>query len=203
MEEALERGNGALLFTGHVGSFSSAVPALGHKGFALNLLVNNSPEESTLHPAYRHYAQMKLRLMEKATGRKFIYFNLGRDDHSLAHAGVLTLSKLRRNELVVIALDVPPHYFRHTAEVSFLGQLCRFPCGYLDLAYKTGSAVLPFVTVRKDGCKDKPEIRVFEPINLSGDAVTDLQTCLDRLSETIKEYPSQWYYWDSLAHFVV
>ena len=48
---------------------------------------HRSPEEATFHPAYRLYAKIKIRQMEKASDREFIHFNLGGNDSSLAQTG--------------------------------------------------------------------------------------------------------------------
>jgi hypothetical protein len=44
-------------------------------------------------------------------------------------------------------------------------------------------------------------IVVQEPIMMSGNVQVDLQKCVDRLGDMIREHPEQWYTWDSLSLF--
>jgi lauroyl/myristoyl acyltransferase len=197
------RGRGALLFTAHCGSFTSAVAGLGLKGYPLNYLVNDSPAEDSFHPAYRRYARFKIRTMERKSRRGFIRFRLGRADATLAEAGLKALARLRRGELVAIAVDVPPQHFQHTEEVRFLAQTCRFPAGFIKLAHAAGCPLVPFFSLRDEERWSSQVIRILDPLPGSGDVGTDLQRSVDRLGEVISAHPSQWLHWDSLAHFLI
>lgn len=194
--------SGLVLFTGHIGSFTSAVGALGLKGVPLNYFAQDSPEQKAFHPAYRRYARMKIRWMEKMSQREFMLFKMNKGEESLAETSLRVLAKLRREELISLAIDVPPVHFSQVEEAEFLGLPCRFPIGFIHLVHQVQCPLVPFFTLQV-GESRRSQISFEEEIELSGDPHTDLQKCLDSLSGVIRSHPGQWFYWDSLEHFLV
>lgn len=200
VEEALASGRGVMMVSGHLGPFTSAAVALGLQGYPLNYMAHSSPSDPAFTPAFRRYARMKISWMEKLGGAKFLLTPVGDRDRSSAEAGLALLSRLRSNQIVAFAVDVPPQHFSHVDEVEFLGRKARFPSGFLELVYRSGARLLPFFSVWDQDGRVR-EIRVESPVELTGDRGDDLQLCVDRLSRQIETSPEQWFHWDSLGHF--
>jgi len=195
---------GALLFTGHFGSVCSSLVAMSLRGYTLNHLSRDSRTEAGVHPAFRAYARMKLAWMKKKTGRDMLFINADQGTYtqfSSASAIMEAYRLLSQNEIVSMAVDVPPQMVKSTAKVEFLGRECLFPTGLINLAHQSKAPVIPFFVVRDKNEMWRQTIVVQEPVTISGNLRLDLQKCVDRLGDMIREHPEQWYTWDSLSHF--
>jgi len=195
---------GALMFTGHFGSVSSSLVALSLRGYTLNHLSRDSWKDASLHPAFRAHARFKLAWMKKKTGRDVLFIDAGEGTSSpLSSAlGVVEAYRLlSQNEIVSMAVDVPAQRSKDTVKVDFLGRQCLFSTGLINLAHQTKSPVIPFFALRDTNEMWRQKVVVQEPITMSGDVRADLQKCVDRLADMIREHPEQWYNWHSLSRF--
>ncbi len=195
---------GALLFTGHFGSVCSSLVALSLRGYTLNHLSRDSRNELGFHPAFRAYARLKLAWMKKKTGREMLFINADQgsySQHSSASAVMEAYRLLSQNEIVSMAVDVPPQMVKSTVKVEFLGRECLFPTGLINLAHQSKAPVIPFFVLRDKDEMWRQTITVQEPITMTGNVRVDLQKCVDRLGDLIREHPEQWYTWDSLSLF--
>jgi len=194
---------GALLFTGHFGSVCSALVAMSLRGYTLNHLSRDSTEAG-FHPAFRAYARLKLAWMRRKTGRDMLFINADQGAYtqvSSASAIMEAYRLLSQNEIVSMAIDVPPQMVKSTVRVEFLGRECLFPTGVINLAHQSKAPVIPFFVLRDENEMWRQKIIVQEPVQMSGNVQLDLQRCVDRLGNMIREHPEQWYAWDSLSHF--
>lgn len=193
LDQARKSGRGVLLYTGHIGCVCSALVALGLKGYPVNHLSRDSRVEDTFHPAFRAYARFKIGWVEKKAGRNFVFINRGNYPRLIQMLG--------EDELVSIAIDVPPELAKRTETVEFLGRRCLFPTGLVSLAYESGAPVIPYFVLRKEEQWPQQRLIVREPIALTGNLQMDLQCCVHRLNQVILDHPSQWFGWDSLSLF--
>lgn len=195
---------GALMFTGHFGSICSSLVALSLRGYTFNHLSRDSRNEPGFHPAFRAYARLKLAWMKKKTGREMLFIAADQgaySQHSSASAVMEAYRLLSQNEIVSMAVDVPPQMVKSTAKVEFLGRECLFPTGLINLAHQSKAPVIPFFAVRDKNEMWRQKVVIQEPITMSGNVKVDLQKCVDRLGDMIREHPEQWYTWDSLSLF--
>jgi KDO2-lipid IV(A) lauroyltransferase len=204
IDRAHAEGRGVVLFTGHFSSLCSALVAFALKGYPLNHLTPGFRHEDPSHPAFRAHARFKLRRMRRQIGRDLIHLDSdsgARTPLSAAQASFEALRLLGENELVSMAIDVPPQLTCGTAKVNFLGRPCRFEGGVVSLALQSEAAVLPYFVLRDRDRPWRQRLTVQPPVRLSGSLRTDLQRCVDRLEEMILAHPEQWRRWDSLSRF--
>lgn len=203
LKEAQVKGKGAILVTAHLGPFCSAVVAMGHRGFPLNYIAHNSPDDPRFSRAYRRYAKKKIAAMEAASGRPFKLFNLGEGTgETTPHVGLHTYSTLQKAEFVSMAIDIPPTLAQNSERVTFLGRSCNLADGFLKLAYLAECPVMPFFSFWNEQEWEKRQIIVAHPIPLQGSTRSDLQAIADTFSQVIESRPAQWFAWDSLSHFL-
>ena len=195
---------GALMFTGHFGSICSSLVALSLRGYTFNHLSRDSRNEPGFDPAFRAYARLKLAWIKKKTGREMLFIAADQgaySQYSSASAVMEAYRLLSQNEIVSMAVDVPPQMVKSTAKVEFLGRECLFPTGLINLAHQSKAPVIPFFAVRDKNEMWRQKVVIQEPITMSGNVKVDLQKCVDRLGDMIREHPEQWYTWDSLSLF--
>jgi len=201
LDMALKRRKGALLFTGHVGRPCASLVALGLSGYPVTHLSRDSRREKSLPAPFRTYARFKLKWMKKGSGRELAFIDQDDYAQSSIAASLRVCQLLSKNEVVSMAIDVPPPLVKSTETCWFLNRQCRFPTGLVQLAYQTGAPVLPFFALGDDESRTGQKLIVQEEVKLCGDVGQDLQQCVDRLSQVILESPEQWLSWDSFRSF--
>lgn len=199
LEEARRKGQGGLLIGAHFGLLCGGLVALHLKGYPVNYLANNTPEDPSFDRATRSHSRFKIYWMERKGGQ-FISFDLGRNRQSSALAVAESLNRLRNNEFVAAMVDVVPDFATNNAEAQFLGTTARFPTGFLRLAQYAGAAVIPHFTIRHpaDGTHT---VIIERPVSLKGVLTQDLQSCVDRMTQRIQQSPGLWMGWETLAAF--
>lgn len=201
LERAMSQDRGVLLFTAHLGSPCSAVVAMSLKGYPLYHLVNDSPANTHFPAAFRSYARLKIKWMERRMGRRFILFRLDANSADSASAAMQAYRMLSEKQLVSMAIDVPPVWVGNKARTTFLGRRCLFPTGLVQLANLANVPVLPYFSIRDSAEPMRQTLVIQEPISLQGDLSWDLQSCIERLQQVIRDHPDQWLLWDSFETF--
>jgi KDO2-lipid IV(A) lauroyltransferase len=201
LDAARREGKGALLLSGHVGAVASGVLALGLKGYETAPLGNDSRVDTTMSAPVRAFAKWQMKwLQKKLAGRViFVKLNEGAADHGPALVKVL--EALRKNQFVVMAVDIPADRSHNVSRARFLGQDCRFPSGIVRLAQLSGAPIIPFFILREEVDWAHQRIEVQPPVELSGDRGVDFQRCIDRLDAVVRQHPGHWTVWDSLTTF--
>jgi KDO2-lipid IV(A) lauroyltransferase len=201
LDAAKRGGKGALLLSGHVGAVASGVLALGLKGYETAPLGNDSRVDATMSAPVRAFAKWQMKwLLKKLSGRViFVKLNEGGADHG--PAVVRVLEALRKNQFVVMAVDIPADRSHNVTKARFLGQDCRFPSGIVRLAQFSGAPIIPFFILREEANWAHQTIEVQPPVELSGDTKVDFQRCIDRLDAVVRKHPGHWTVWDSLTTF--
>ncbi len=189
LREAMERGNGAILISPHLGNWELGGLGLADLGYRINVLT------------FREHDEKVNELREKVRserGIRFIYVD--RDDTSPL-AIIEAVNALRRNEILALLGDRDGS--SHTAVMDFFGRPASIPLGAAYLGLASGAPVLP-VFVPLEG---NLYATVMEaPIYFSGGhsahrkaVVEGTERILRVFERYIQAYPDQWYnffdYW--------
>ena len=202
LEQALKGGKGALLLIGHTGSFVSSFWGLGLHGIPFGILANDAPANPDFSRAYRLFARINLRTIKKYCREPVVAFPLGRDK-SLASSAVRQVkSLLAANKPVVAALDVPPYLTTSTEKVLFMGQKCILPSGFIRVAAKIGSPIVPFYAAWDKPFSHDCTIRFQKPFALTSSTSENMQMCAEAVEKMIRKYPEQWFHWEAFPHFL-
>lgn len=174
--EALDRGKGLVLVTGHVGNWDLPAAVLAGRGYAVNVIV-----ETLEPPAWNDRVQairqaIGMRAIPMETGVREVYAALG------------------RNETVAVVFDRPLE--DGGASVTFFGAETAIPEGVARLALRTGAAVVGAVGIRRG---DRVITRISSPFEVivTGRREDDVraltQGIVTWLERHVRQYPSQWY----------
>lgn len=189
LEDALARGNGAILITPHLGNWELGGLALAERGVRVNVMTFREPDEKVNAMRER---------VRRARGIGTIYVN--REDTSPL-AIIEAVNALRRNEVVALLGDRDGS--SHTIRLPFFGRQTSIPAGTAYLAIATGAPVIPvFVPLEGKRYATLMEEAVHFPSGRGahGHAVREgTERILGVFEKYIRLYPDQWYnffpYW--------
>lgn len=177
IEEALSRGKGAILLTGHLGSWELMAAAAAFLGVPLAAIV-----ASTRDPLIDRF----MKDMRESYGYETLLKR---------KAGSDVMSRLRRNVAVGVLADESPR--RDGVLVDFFGQEAGATRGPAVFALRSGSPVIPAFAIRLANPAEHRLI-VEKPLELirTGDVRTDVvrntelfQAVIERY---VRQYPEQW-----------
>lgn len=183
LDEALARGNGAILISPHFGNWELGGLGLADLGYTLNILTFREPDEKVNE------------LREKVRGERGIgIIYVDRDDTSPL-AVIEALNALRRNEILCLLGDRDGS--SNTIDVEFFGRTTSFPVGAAYLALASGAPVIP-VFVPLEG--SRYATLMDEPIYFSGGHgrhALAIRSGMEQVAAVferyIRRYPDQWY----------
>jgi lauroyl/myristoyl acyltransferase len=179
IDRCLSEGNGAIVWTAHLGNWEFASRLLELHGRPVNVARVVEPGKP---------AETMLRELMTNDLLRIVQLN---DD---AMAPLKLLHALRANEIVAIQGDRVYQPFH--ADLPFFGARARLPLGPFLLSYVSGAPIVPGFVVRQSWLRYR--VITGEPIRLShsGDREKDLRTGLEQaarfLEDTAKAYPDQW-----------
>ena len=113
------------MLTGHLGPICAGMVALGVLGYPVHHVARDYRADTSIEPAFRDFALVKIRWMESKMGRPLIYAHSG-DNPNLATTVLEIKKALSNNQLVSMAIDVTPSWVNDAVPVSFLGGLYQF-----------------------------------------------------------------------------
>jgi KDO2-lipid IV(A) lauroyltransferase len=176
LEQALQRGRGALIVTAHIGNWEmggAVLIALGHR---MNALVLPQRLEKLSRMFQRQRELRGIRIIP------------------VGQSGFSIIRCLRRGEIVAVLGD--RDFTAKDDRVMFFGQPARIPRGPAWLAVRTGTPVVPAFLLRQ--VDDTFLLRVYPPIYPeeagSEEALRD-RVCRI-LEKEIGEQPFQWFIFD-------
>jgi Kdo2-lipid IVA lauroyltransferase/acyltransferase len=189
LDDALARGNGAILITPHLGNWELGGLGLAERGYRINVMTFREPDEKV--NAMREQVR-------RERGIGFIYVDR---DATSPLAIIEAVNALRRNEVVALLGDRDGS--AHTQQREFFGRSTSVPVGAAYLALASGAPILPVFIPLEGG---RYATYMEEAIYLSGhhgEHAEVIRTGTDkvlRVFETyIRRYPDQWYnlfdYW--------
>jgi predicted LPLAT superfamily acyltransferase len=179
IDRCLERGNGLVVWTAHLGNWEIASRLLELHGRRVNVarvVEQGNPAETILR--------------DLMTNPRLNIVQL--NDNPLA--SVELLNALRNGEIVAMQGDRVYHSF--CAEAQFFGRTAKFPLGPFFLAYISGAPLLPGFVVRRKWLRYR--VVLGEPIEFphTGERDAELRSALEEavrfLEATIKSCPTQW-----------
>jgi Kdo2-lipid IVA lauroyltransferase/acyltransferase len=188
VEAALAAGKGALLCTGHVGSFAVGLALLAARGQSVTIVRRGvCGGDEWLKERFGGLFDMSRRYAMRPA------INPLQDQFAVA-AKVAKL--LRKNELVATFLDAVPTEadLPRTVTVEFLGRQAQLLAGSVSIAQRTGSPVLVGLMRRSPDWRHQ----IFEisaPIAVEGDTTQVLRRCLAPIEQAVYGCPSLWFNW--------
>jgi lauroyl/myristoyl acyltransferase len=197
LEAALAGGKGAIVCSGHFGSYDSAFSMLGACGFPVttigrwqyNYTVAMSARER------RFWDLVYGRPLRRHRHRPNIEPWPGRLGVAAQAAAVLNAG-----EVITIAIDAPPldSDRARTVEVPFAGRRARLLPGVATLAQLTGAPVLMAFLYRSADYRHQV-LEISAPVRMDGEAAKAFERCAAEVSAAIRREPAHWAYWPSTA----
>ncbi len=177
MDSAIARGKGVVLASIHMGNMDMSIQVIRARGVDVTILAEvEEPEQ-----LYRKTSSLRS-------------FN-GISILPVTYSGIkVAMKKLQKGELVAIACD---RALQGSGQHRpFFGHEALLPIGGVEMAYRTGAAILPAFTFREKGYKFSMH---FEPpIILDREAGREecIESGLSRIVNLMEEYisrhPEQW-----------
>jgi lauroyl/myristoyl acyltransferase len=200
LEAALATGKGAILCTGHFGSFLSGFSVLHASGFPITTIGRWGYKYTAgLSSAERWFwDRFHARPVRRHQQRPNIEPWPGR-----LEVAALAAAALRANEVVTISIDATPlgSDRARSVEVPFLGRRAGLLPGVVALAQVTGAPVLMGFLCRKADYRHQVW-EISGPVPVEGDPATVLERCAAELSAAIRKNPAHWGFWNSTGSLI-
>lgn len=187
LDHALARENGVLLFQAHFGAFQIVMPAIGYKGYTMNQI-------SAPATVWKSEDQPKLQQKSYDIKARYEYMlpvkhiNVSRNLKSVFTA-------LKRNEIVGITADGGGGGAKITA-FPFLGRTANFQRGGVDIAVRTGAAMVPVFILTHRNFKHSliihPPIELNPALPREEQISTALQAYIRILEGYVRQYPEHY-----------
>jgi lauroyl/myristoyl acyltransferase len=194
LEAALAAGKGAILCTGHFGSYNSGFSVLHASGFPVTVI---GGWYHTYDPAIssaerwlwdRVYARPVRRHRRQNIAPRF----------SRLTSAALAADALGANEVLTISIDTPPPDSdrARAIEVPFLGRQIGLLPGAVALAQITGAPLLMGFVYRAADYRHQVW-EISAPVPTEGEIATAFGRCAAEVSAAIRKSPAHWGYWYS------
>lgn len=183
IEQAIARGNGAILALPHLGGWEWAGRWLADRGYDVHAVAEVLGDEDVT----KLFVDLRARL-----GMTVIPL----DDS----AGVKVATALRSNAVVCLLCDrdIARNGKRSGVEVDFFGEITTLPSGPAFFALRTGASLIPVATYFRrdvDGhlAVVGPPVEVTSSGSLREDMRLVTQRLTTRVEELIRKEPEQWH----------
>ena len=194
LEAALAAGKGAILCTGHFGSYDSGFSVLHASGFPVTTIGRWQHKYTAgLSSAERRFWDLVYaRPVRRYRQRPNIEPWPGR-----LEVAALAAAALRANEVVTISIDAPPldSDRARAVEVPFLGRRAGLLPGAVALAQVTGAPLLMGFLYRAADYRHQV-LEISAPVPVEGEMATAFGRCAAEVSAAILGSPAHWDYWD-------
>lgn len=200
LDNALAKGKGVMLLFAHFGANQMIMPAIGYKGYRMSQL--SSPPtvwvEKLPDKKFSRIGKMGLEIRWKhELSLPVTHINIF---GSLKEAFLC----LRRNEVLGVAIDGGGG--KERTAVDFLDRQILLSTGAIEIAMRTGCAVLPtFMIRRKDG---RHRMIIEQPLQIRDQKVykeaiyENLSAFVSRLEEYLIKYPCHYLNFLALRRFM-
>lgn len=161
VDKALERGNGVIFVSAHVGCFDFIGQSVRAHGYPLTIVTGRTTSRFVFDGVTWLRGRRGMRLVEPTPS-------------GIRHV----VKALRRNEAVVIVGD--RDFFENGVGVTFFGERTTLPPGPVRIARDTGAAIIPLFTRRTNSGH---EVRLMDPIYIekTKDVRSDVANGMKRL----------------------
>ncbi|MGH7793666.1 MAG: lysophospholipid acyltransferase family protein [Candidatus Binatia bacterium] len=178
IKRALDKGQGVIALSAHLGSFTMIGPRLAADGFPFSVVVKQPGDE--------RFA----RLLDGCRARAGVH-TISAKPRREAVRGIL--KALRENRIVLVIAD---EFKSGDVVVDFLGLKVPAPRGPATLALRTGAVTLPMFAVRQPDGSLKlsvgAPIAPVERADLEESVVATTALYTRHLETAIRKYPDQW-----------
>lgn len=180
VDAALAQGHGCILISGHLGNFDYAVRHFVNLGYRLTIT------QEHLRPERLHQLVMRVR---SVSGAQWTPVDTSSGLRQLFGA-------LRRNEIVIMPADRDLQ--GHGEIVPLFGEPARLPLGGVQLARRTGAALLGVFPQRKGLAHGRGEVMPLPTLTPEEEAAEpeqqrrDLRRVAKLLEQQIERTPEQW-----------
>jgi lauroyl/myristoyl acyltransferase len=197
LEAALAAGKGAILCSGHFGSWNGGLSVLNASGFPVTVIGRwwwnyTAGITYAVSPAERRfwdrfYARPVLRHRQRPNIEPWP----GR-----VEVAALAAAALRANEVVSISIDAPPldSDRARAVQVPFLGRRAGLLPGAVTLAQVTGAPLLMGFLYRTADYHHQV-LEISAPIPAEGETATVFERCAAEVSAAIRRSPAHWESW--------
>lgn len=191
LDDALARGRGAILCSGHFFGHFTFFVALALLGYRPNLI--GFPQTIGRERGDQWYPERRHALLQ-ALGCRLLRMEPGN-----FRIAVDARNALARNEIVTVEID---HTLsKPTVETEFLGASAAFPAGPASLALTSGAPLLSFSVGRSE--RWHPQIaKIGAPFYVSDDIGAGIRHCVASLESSIIADPPAWAPWLFPTKFV-
>lgn len=179
LERALDKGQGVLILSAHLGNFLLVGTRLRIEGYPTSVLINQPREGSVAELLDDYRLRLRQRTIHARPRRQAL-----REMNEV----------LRRNEVAVIIAD---EYRRNEGvEVTLFGQTVYARRGPVTLALRTGAAVVPASLIRR--ADDSLQMIIEPELELARaakgkEAIRENTVLMTQwLERTVRQYPDQW-----------
>jgi len=179
LDQALAKGKGVILVSGHFGNFVLMLAKLSIDGYKTSVIM-------------RPLKNRKIRSLFETDRAKLDINTIDSIPRTACVAD--TIKALRENRVLLIPLD--QNFGTAGVYVDFFGRKAATATGPVVLAQRTGSVILPCFMIRQ---KDDKHLIVFEPalelINGKDEAETiekNIQRITNIIESYIRRYPQEW-----------
>jgi Kdo2-lipid IVA lauroyltransferase/acyltransferase len=200
LESALAAGRGAIVCSGHFGSFDCAFSLLGAIGLPVTTIGRWQYKYTAgLSRAERRFWELVYaRPLRRHRKRPNIEPWRGR-----FQVAALAAAALKAGEVVTIAIDAPPldSDMDRAIGVPFLGRQARLLPGVVTLSQLTGAPVLMCFMYR---CADYRHqvLEISAPMAVTEDLPAAFGRCAAEVSAAILAHPAHWVCWASSGDLV-
>jgi KDO2-lipid IV(A) lauroyltransferase len=177
LEEALDRGKGVILVSGHIGNFSIVAQLAAARDYEVSVVAEDVEPPKLYDYVNRLRGHFGLKMLKLGSSEVRTIYRL-----------------LRNNEILLLAIDRDVN--NDGILVEFFGQPALMPHGAVALALRTGATVLTGYTVR---LPDNTSVVMVEPpveLEHTGDRDEDVRVNMQRIAEILERYiieaPDQW-----------
>lgn len=186
LQDALDKGQGAILLSAHVGNWELGGTMMRLAKYPLTMvaMVHNAPATNTLINRLRKGKDIRVIEVDQSP-----------------FSGIEILHHLRENGIV--AMNGDRDFFDRGQPVTFFGSEVGFPVGPVVMAMKSGAALIPAFVLRQSDGRYFGVLEKSIPLLLEGNRDDVIKKNLAKTArifeEYIRRYPDQWYCPDPVA----
>jgi KDO2-lipid IV(A) lauroyltransferase len=186
LRDALLKGKGVLLVTGHFTGIKTASRFLHESGYPHFGMVKEHSEDPGASWLENRYLSRYWSKVVDRTRHTPVFVNE-------KDIGLRVLKRLRENGIVIISLDVP--FSQHLLTRPFLGSNQAFPVGFLRVVYATGASVVPIIGTGNSSAYHlcfEEAVNFHEAANKNEFAARNIDILVKILESQILREPSHW-----------
>jgi len=177
-DSALQEGKGAVLVTGHFGSWELMGAAISQKGYPIDFLVGEQHNRLVDNLMNKHRMMMGIGIIKMGAAAKGV------------------IKALKENRFVAMLSDQDAG--KDGTIVDFLGFPASTPKGPAAFSLKTNAPMIMGFILRRNGKRQKIILERVEPIEKTSDKGEDIkrltQAYTSVLEKYIRAYPDHWYW---------